>query len=144
VINTSNTALHNRLFGIITLGPSALTALGTESIPAGIATGAGAVSATLASTKALSTLMTSPKFINWLAKAGEVIEKNPTRLLAHINRLPAVAVGQDVSEDIKVALSSYADALSSSGLNMPQMDTQPMQQNIPPNQQAQPPVAATQ
>lgn len=145
VINTSNTALHNRLFSIITFGgPSALTALGTESIPAGIATGAGAVSATLASTKALSTLMTSPKFINWLAKAGEVIEKNPTRLLAHINRLPAVAVGQDVSEDIKVALSSYVDALSSSGLSMPQMGTQPTQQNIPPNQQAQPPVAATQ
>jgi hypothetical protein len=144
MLNTSNTSFYNNLFGYLTGAGGLVGGAVTQDAGTALTTAGATAGGTLAVNKALGTLMTSPKFINWLAKAGEVIEKNPTRLLAHINRLPAVAVGQDVSEDIKVALSSYVDALSSSGLNMPQMDTQPTQQNIPPNQQAQPPVAATQ
>ncbi len=144
MLNTSNTSFYNNLFGYLTGAGGLLGGAVTQDAGTALTAAAAGGGGTLAVNKALGTLMTSPKFINWLAKAGEVIEKNPTRLLAHINRLPAVAVGQDVSEDIKVALSSYVDALSSSGLNMPQMDTEPTPQNIPLNQQAQPPVAATQ
>jgi len=144
MLNTSNTSFYNNLFNYLT-GAGGLLGYGVgQDVGTAVATGVATAGGTLGVNKALGTLITEPKFINWLAKAGEIVQTNPTRLVAHINRLPAVALGEEINEDVKLALSSYVDALGSSGV-IPAQSTEantnpqmPMPQSRPAGMGTQP------
>ena len=143
MLNTSNTSFYNNLFNYLTGAGGVLGSVVGQDLGTAVATGAATAGGTLAVNKALGTLITEPKFINWLARAGDIVQTNPTRLVAHINRLPAVAAGEEINEDVKAALASYVDALGSSGV----IPTQPTgantnQQTLMP--QAQPTGMGTQ
>ena len=135
--------LLNNLFNYLT-GAGGLLGYGVgQDVGTAVATGVATAGGTLGVNKALGTLITEPKFINWLAKAGEIVQTNPTRLVAHINRLPAVALGEEINEDVKLALASYVDALGSSGV-IPAQSTGANTNQQTPMPQAQPTGMGTQ
>lgn len=67
----------------------------------------GIVLGAMASAKGSAHLLTSPKFVRWLAQATRV---SPNGMGAHIGRLSAIAADSDA--DTRDAIKGYADALA--------------------------------
>lgn len=108
--NTSNTASAAYYMSLLTGG--GFLAGGTEG--AGTAVAGGALS--LLAPAAAAKLLTSPKFVNWLAK-GTTTAMTQSGIGAHIGELAAIAATQDeaIADELTQYLEALTDLLQSGG-----------------------------